>query len=99
MTIGDTARMKLEIEVHQAHISQVHAGDTVQAQAGGTTLTGTLTHVGLEVVRQSLVDTSPAANADARVFRVTAELDTASSARASRLSNLQVVARIVPRQP
>ena len=39
---------------------------------------------------------APAANADARVFKVTAELDAASSAQASRLSKLQLVARIVP---
>jgi HlyD family secretion protein len=51
----------------------------------------------MEVVRQALVDTSPAANTDARVVRVTARLDAEGSTVARAFTNLQVRARIAVR--
>lgn len=52
--------------------------------------------VGLEVARQTLLDPSPAAATDARVVKVTVDLDADSSTRARRLTNLQATARITP---
>jgi HlyD family secretion protein len=60
-------------------------------------LKASVTRIGLEVGRQSLVDATPAANTDARVVRVQAALDDESSKLAQRFTNLQVTARIMVR--
>jgi HlyD family secretion protein len=100
MSLGDIERMTVEIEVYQAHIGRVAVGDVVEvtAEALPQLLKGRVTRIGLEVGRQSIVDASPAANTDARVVRVTAELDPDSSQLARRFTNLQVTARILTRE-
>jgi HlyD family secretion protein len=55
-------------------------------------LLGHVTRIGAIVRRQSMINTDPSANTDARVIEVHAELDPASSLRAADLSNLQVTA-------
>ena len=102
MNIGNIAQMKAEVEVYQTQIGQVTLGDAVEiaAEALAKPLKGTVSRIGLEVGRQSLVDANPAANTDARVVKVSVALDPASSEAASRYTNLQVIARIaVGRQP
>lgn len=102
MNLGNIAQMKADVEVYQTQIGLVAPGDPVEitAEALPTPLRGTISRIGLEVGRQSLVDATPAANTDARVVKVTVALDEASSAAASRFTNLQVIARIqVGRQP
>jgi HlyD family secretion protein len=97
MTVADTSRMVVEIEVYQAHVGRVELGAPVEvaAEALRAPLRGTVTRIGLEVGRQTIVDPSPAANTDARVVKVTATLDEASAEIAARLVNLQVTARIL----
>ncbi|MBM3524198.1 MAG: HlyD family efflux transporter periplasmic adaptor subunit, partial [Alphaproteobacteria bacterium] len=96
MNLGNIDRMTIEIEVYQSRIGAVAVGDAIEATAEALTapLKGKVTRIGLEVGRQVLTDPSPAANTDARVVKVHAELDAASSALARRFTNLQVVARI-----
>jgi HlyD family secretion protein len=96
MNLGDIDHMNAEIEVYQAQIGLVRVGARVEvtAEALGQPLTGEVTRIGLEVGRQTVTDPSPAANTDARVVKVTVQLDPASSQRAARFSNLQVLARI-----
>jgi HlyD family secretion protein len=96
LNLGDTDAMMVRIEVYQTEIGKVALGDpvTVTAAALPQTLTGTVTRIGLEVQRQELVDEDPAANTDARVFRVWADLDEASTDVAAVFVNLQVRARI-----
>jgi HlyD family secretion protein len=57
-------------------------------------LTGTVSRIGTLVGRQNVTADDPAANTDARVLIVTVALDEASSTRAARYINLEVVARI-----
>ncbi len=102
MNIGNIAHMKADVEVYQTQIGMVMVGDAVDitAEALARPLKGTVSRIGLEVGRQSLVDATPAANTDARVVKVTVALDAPSSEAASRYTNLQVIARIsVGRQP
>ncbi len=102
MNIGNIARMKAEVEVYQNQIGQVMLGDPVEiaAEALARPLKGSVSRIGLEVGRQSLIDASPAANTDARVVKVAVALDAASSEAASHYTNLQIIARIaVGRQP
>ncbi|MBL8587652.1 MAG: HlyD family efflux transporter periplasmic adaptor subunit, partial [Methylobacteriaceae bacterium] len=101
MTLGDLSRMTLEVEVYQTQIGRVAVGDPVEASAEALSapLRGTVARVGLEVARQTLLDPSPAAATDARVVKVTVDLDEESSQRARRFTNLQVTARITPSKP
>jgi HlyD family secretion protein len=97
LNLGNIDVMTVEVEVYQTQIGAVAVGDavTITAEAlGSTPLTGTVTRIGLEVGRQVLVDPNPAANTDARVVKVYVALEPASSARAQRFTNLQVLARI-----
>ena len=77
-------------------IGRVAVGDPVTGTAGAVNgaLTGQVSAIGLEIGRQSITSDDPAANTDARVVDVIVMLDQASSEKAKRLTNLQVVARI-----
>ncbi|WP_158284695.1 HlyD family efflux transporter periplasmic adaptor subunit [Oricola cellulosilytica] len=96
--IGNIDQMTAELEVYQSMIGRISIGDKVimEGDALQEPLTGTVSEIGLEVGRQTIVADEPAANTDARVVDVTVELDKDSSQRASRLTNLEVVAHITP---
>lgn len=100
MTLGDLEHMKVEVEIYQTLIGRVALGDPVEVTADALPrpLKGSVTRIGLEVGRQSLVDPSPAANTDARVVKVTVTLEPESSRVAARFTNLQATVRIVPRE-
>jgi len=102
MNLGNIDRMTVEIEVYQTQIAAVSVGDAVEitAEALPGPLKAVVTRIGLEVGRQVLTDPNPAANTDARVVKVYAELEPESSQIARRFTNLQVLARIsVKSQP
>jgi HlyD family secretion protein len=96
MTIGDIEQMTAELEVYQSDIQQVALGQEVRltAQALSAPLTGKITIIGQIVGRQSVMSSEPAANADARVIKVTVALNAESSTRARAYSNLEVVCGI-----
>lgn len=96
-TLANTDQMTAELEVYQSDIERVTLEQRVQlsgAALGQQPLAGTVQRIGLEVGRQTLIADDPAANTDARVITVTVLLDDASTARAARLTGLEVVARI-----
>ena len=99
--IGNIDRMTAKVEIYQTEIGNVEIGAEAELRAEALPLpmTGTVSAIGLEVGRQTLVDLSPAANTDARVVEVTVSLDEASSKAARRYTNLQVIARIERQQP
>lgn len=96
LDLGDIAQMTAEVEVYQSDIRRVSIGQTVAvtADAFEETLTGTVTEIGLEVGRQTILGDDPAANTDARVITVSVDLDSPSSEIAARFINLEVLARI-----
>lgn len=96
-TLGATDRMEAELEVYQTDIARVALGQAVTLSSPALTdpLSGAVAHIGLEVERQSILASDPAANTDARIIRVTVALDPASSARAAALTGLEVTGRIV----
>jgi len=57
-------------------------------------LQGTVDRIGLQVRRQSVVNTDPSTNIDGRVVEVHVRLDKASNQKAAQLTNLQVKAVI-----
>lgn len=99
LKLGDLEHMKAEIEVFQTQIGYVSIGDRVTFTADSLPkpLEATVARIGLEVGRQTLVDTTPAANTDARVVKVQAALTPESSIIAQKYTNLQMVARISTR--
>mgnify|MGYP000231383681 CR=1 FL=1 len=96
MTFGNIDEMMAEIEIYQTLIGAVAVVDpvTIVADALPRPLLGKVTRIGLEVGRQVLTETTPAANTDARVVKVYVDLDPASTAIARPFTNLQVTARI-----
>lgn len=96
LEFGDTRVMTAELEVHQDEVRHLRAGLPVSLEASAldTRLQGHISQIGLSVGRQRLTEASPAANTDARVLRVTVQLDPASSARARSLVGLELRARI-----
>jgi HlyD family secretion protein len=99
MNLGNIDRMTVEVEVYQAQIGRVSVGDMVEvtAEALPQRLKGSVTRIGLEVGRQTVINANPAANTDARVVKVTVALEPTSSSLAQRFTNLQVTARITSR--
>jgi HlyD family secretion protein len=99
MNLGNIDSMTVEVEVYQAQVGRVLVGDSVEvtAEALPQRLKGSVTRIGLEVGRQTVVDANPAANTDARVVKITVALEPDSSSLAQRFTNLQVTARITSR--
>lgn len=99
MNLGNIDSMTVEVEVYQAQVGRVLVGDSVEvtAEALPQRLKGSVTRIGLEVGRQTVVDANPAANTDARVVKITVALEPDSSSLAQRFTNLQVTARIASR--
>ncbi len=100
MTFGNLAVMNAAIEIYQTYIHEIKIGQNVEIKADSLPrpLKGKIVHIGLEIGKQVLVDPNPAANTDARVLKVRARLDPASSQIAGHFTYLQVIATI-ERQP
>jgi len=81
---------------YQSDISKVRPGQQVQitSDALPDELQGTVDRIGLQVRRQSVVNTDPSTNIDGRVVEVHVRLDKASNQKAAQLTNLQVKAVI-----
>ncbi|MBW4487399.1 MAG: ABC exporter membrane fusion protein [Trichocoleus desertorum ATA4-8-CV12] len=90
--IGQTQRMKAIAEVYQSDISKVRVGQRVKITSDSIPddLLGTVERIDSQIQRQTIVNTDPSANIDGRVIEVHVALDTASSQKAAKLTNLQV---------
>ncbi|MCY1668164.1 HlyD family efflux transporter periplasmic adaptor subunit [Rhizobium sp. SL86] len=95
-TLGDTENMQVELEVYQTDIRSIAPGQSIEitSPALASPLKATVSRVGLEVERQTVLSSDPVANTDARIVRVTGDLDRASSDRARGLTGLEVTGRI-----
>jgi HlyD family secretion protein len=94
--IAQNAEMFAVAEVYETDIGRVKTGQrvTVRSPAFERDLTGTVDRIGMKVGKQDVLDTDPIARTDARVVEVHVKLD--DSARAARLSRLQVEVTIEP---
>jgi HlyD family secretion protein len=90
--IGQTDQMEAIAEVYQSDVGKVRLGQktTVSSSAIAGELTGTVTQIGAQVRRQTIVNTDPSTNIDARVVEVHVTLDRPSSHKAAKSTNLQV---------
>lgn len=96
LDFGDTRAMTAELELYQADVARVRIGQRAQLRSPALTndLVGQVVHIGQVVGRQQRIDTSPAANLDARIVKAIVAMDAASSARARTLVGLEVRAYI-----
>jgi HlyD family secretion protein len=94
--IGKTQRMYAIAEVYQSDIGKVKRGQRVRVSSDSIPgeLLGRVERIDSQVKRQTIVNTDPSTNIDARVVEVHVALDAASSQRAAKFTNLQVTAVI-----
>ncbi len=86
--------MLVRAEVYESDIAKIYTGQsaTIHALALNKPLAGVVEQVATLVQRQSIVDSDPAANTDARVVEVLVRIDADSSEQASRFVGMQVTA-------
>lgn len=94
--IGKTQRMYAIAEVYQSDISKVKPGQRVRVTSDSIPgeLMGTVERIDSQVKRQTIVNTDPSTNIDSRVVEVHVGLDRASSQKARKFTNLQIMAVI-----
>ncbi|WP_175586870.1 ABC exporter membrane fusion protein [Nostoc sp. UIC 10630] len=94
--IGQTSQMYVIAEVYESDIGKVHSGQQVRIFGDylPLELQGIVDRKGLQVRRQSVINTDPVSNIDNRVVEVYIRLDEVSSRKAASLTNMQVKAVI-----
>ncbi len=94
--IGQTQQMYAIAEVYQSDIQKIKPGQAaiVSGESFMGDLTGQVERIDSQIRRQTVVNTDPSANVDARVVEVHIALDSASSRKAAKLTNLQVTTEI-----
>lgn len=94
--IGQTSQMYVIAEVYESDISKIKPGQQVRVIGDylPIEMQGTVERKGLQIRRQTVVNTDPSSNIDNRVVEVQIRLDSASSQKAADLTNMQVKAVI-----
>jgi len=94
--LGDTGAMYAIAEVYETDILRVSVGKaaTIKSPALPEPLRGRVERIGLKIGKADVLDTDPAAKADARVVEVDVKLD--DSETVAGLTNLQVEVLIEP---
>jgi HlyD family secretion protein len=94
VSLGQTDRMVAVAEVYELDVSRIRAGQTATVMSKNNAfpevLHGKVVEVGLEIDKQDVLNTDPAAQFDARVVEVKVRLDEAASRRVAGLTNLSV---------
>lgn len=96
--LGKTSQMYAIAEVYETDVGRVKVGQpaTVISEHGGFEgkLQGTVDHIGLQIKKQDILESDPAADKDARVVEVKVRLDPKDSDKVAGLTNLQVRVKI-----
>jgi HlyD family secretion protein len=94
ISLGQTQSMVAVAEVYELDISYVRVGQTAMVTSKNNAfpevLRGKVVEVGLEISKQDVLNTDPAAQFDARVVEVKVLLDEPSSRRVAGLTNLSL---------
>jgi HlyD family secretion protein len=96
--IGQTQEMRVIAEIYQSDVHRVQVGQQVRITSDSLpkSLTGTVALIGSQVRRQTIINTDPTSNIDARVVEVWLNLSPESSRLAAKMTNLQVKVTIQP---
>lgn len=94
--IGKTQQMYAIAEVYQSDINRVQPGQSARITSDSISgeLVGTVERIDSQIKRQTIVNTDPSTNIDARIVEVHIALDAASSQQAAKFTNLQITAVI-----
>jgi HlyD family secretion protein len=96
--LGKIKQMYAIAEVYETDVGQVKVGQRalIISEHGGFTgeIQGTVDHIGLQIKKQDVLESDPAAAKDARVVEVKVRLDPQDSAKVAALTNLQVRVKI-----
>jgi HlyD family secretion protein len=94
ISLGQTQQMVAVAEVYESDLSRIRAGQTATVTSKNNAfpevLCGKVVEVGLEINKQDVLNTDPAAKFDARVVEVKVLLDKSSSRQVADLTNLTV---------
>ena len=92
--LGQTDQMYVIAEVYETDITKVKLGQRaiIRSENGGfdETLNGTVDFISLQIKKQDILDSDPAADVDARVVEVKIRLDPDDSPIVATLTNLKV---------
>jgi HlyD family secretion protein len=91
--LGQTNQMYAVAEIYETDIAKIRLGQkaTITSSALSETLSGEVTHIGLQVNSQEVLSTNPTANTDNRVVEVRIRIDNPEdNQRVAGLTNLQV---------
>jgi HlyD family secretion protein len=98
LELGQTNQMVAVAEVYESDISKVRVGQiaTISSEAGAfsQSVQGTVSQVGLQIGKQDVLSTDPAANSDSRVVEVKVLIDPTESRTVSSLTNSKVMVKI-----
>ena len=96
LELGDTSQMYAIAEVYETDIRKVKIGQkaVITSNAFEGKIPGTVDQVGLQIRKNDVLNTDPAADTDARVVEVKIKLD--NSREVAGLTNLQVNVEIAP---
>ncbi|WP_019505461.1 ABC exporter membrane fusion protein [Pleurocapsa sp. PCC 7319] len=96
--LGRTNQMYAIAEVYETDVGKVRVGQraTVISEHGGFEgkLQGIIDHIGLQIKKQDVLESDPAADKDARVVEVKVRLDPEDSDKVAGLTNLQIRVKI-----
>ena len=94
--LGQTEQMYVVAEVYETDIERIRLGQraVISGDAFTGNLEGTVDQIGMQIGKKDVLDTDPAADTDARVVEVKIRLDSDSSKKVGKLTNLQVDVQI-----
>ncbi|MDJ0677287.1 MAG: HlyD family efflux transporter periplasmic adaptor subunit [Calothrix sp. MO_167.B42] len=92
--LGRTNQMYAVAEVYETDVGKLRVGQlaTVVSEHGGFkgSIQGTIDHIGLQIKKQDVLESDPAADKDARVIEVKVRVRPQDSPKVAGLTNLQV---------
>ncbi len=96
LRLGQTQQMVAIAEVYESDVQKLQPGQsvTISSPSLPSELKGSVERIGLEIKRQDVVNTDPAANIDARIVEVQIQLDERSREQVAGFTNLQVTTQI-----
>jgi HlyD family secretion protein len=96
--MGQTSQMVAVAEVYESDVRKIRVGQTAtigsEAGAFGQSLRGTVSYIGLQIGKQDVLNTDPAADSDSRVVEVKIAIDPTDSHTVSGLTNSKVAIKI-----
>jgi len=90
--LGQTQNMYAVAEIYESDIEGIKIGQKAKITSNSLSseLQGTVEQIGLQVLRQNVINADPSANIDSRIIEVKIRLNETSSQKVTGLTNLQV---------